>query len=313
MRLRWLLLTIAIPLVPLAAWANQNDLHLYALGDPNPGNAACPTCKVYSTAGDTLFAQLGTEFGAAMAPRFGSPADTLGFSAFDVGVEYGFTFVNNNKDYWRASESAIRPSISNFVPPNMLQTVGLRVRKGFGFSFEMDAWTNYLINSEMFMTGVDGKWAINEGFYYLPDLAIRVSASRLFGSADLDMTIFGGDVVMSKSFGIGGQANLTPYFGFGLLWVNFASHVLVDPSNLDPTNLNHTPPDFFVWSSPAGGPVQMQRFYGGLRFVTYIAEVLFEGVYTPLPATVTPGFAGASPVPMGGAVTTFTVKLAFSH
>ena len=46
------------------------------------------------------------------------------------------------------------------------------------------------------------KWAINEGFAYLPDLGVKVSATRLFNAAELNLTALGVDLGIGKQFAL---------------------------------------------------------------------------------------------------------------
>jgi len=108
----------------------------------------------------------------------------------------------------------------------VLTTMQIHVRKGLPFSFELGGTLTKLMESDMFALGGELKWAFNEGFYYLPDIAVRVAANRLLGSRDLDMLTGGLDVSISHPFGIGGLLSVTPYAGWNLLFVNASSHVL---------------------------------------------------------------------------------------
>jgi hypothetical protein len=179
-------------------------------------------CAIEQVYGDNeLFQKFATEFGMVMSPKFLAPAETLGLAGFDVGLEASFTPIDTSKEYWEKASP-----VEGQKPDSVLTTMQIHVRKGLPFSFELGGTLTKLMNSDIFALGGELKWAFNEGFYYLPDLAVRLSANRLLGSKDLDMLTGGLDLSISHPFGIGGLLSLTPYAGWNLLFVNASSHVL---------------------------------------------------------------------------------------
>ena len=77
------------------------------------------------------------------------------------------------------------------------------------------------------MLGADFKIAWHESFFrYAPAFATRVSFARLFGASDLDIMTGEIDGMMSLPFGVGGMAQITPYAGYGQLFVNINSQVI---------------------------------------------------------------------------------------
>ncbi len=87
------------------------------------------------------------------------------------------------------------------------------MRKGFPFSFEVGARAAWIDRSSMAVGTLEAKCAINEGFLYLPDVAIRGYVTRLFNTRDFDLTTFGFDLGVGREFPIGGMITLTPYAG----------------------------------------------------------------------------------------------------
>ncbi len=192
-----------------------------ASGAPAP----CPTdgvdCTIAVHADNELFKDFAREFGLVMAPKFLAPAETLGQAGFSVGVDASFSTIDNSKEHWKKASPE-----PGKVPDSMLSTMQVHVRKGLPFSFELGGTMTTLFDSNTIALGGELKWAFNEGFYYLPDIAVRGSVNRLLGSRDLDLLTGGVDVSVSHPFGIGGMVNVTPYAGWSLLFVNASSHVL---------------------------------------------------------------------------------------
>ncbi len=72
------------------------------------------------------------------------------------------------------------------------------------------------------------KLALQEGFHdwVLPSFAVRGSVSQLLGTSQVNMTVWGVDVLISKAFGIGGTARIEPYFGWNVLFIDARSGVI---------------------------------------------------------------------------------------
>ena len=66
---------------------------------------------------------------------------------------------------------------------------------------------------------VELKWAINEGYTYLPDIAVRAHISKLFNARNFDLIAGGVDLGVGKRFAIAGTLTLTPYVGWNLVFV----------------------------------------------------------------------------------------------
>lgn len=186
------------------------SFNLYAGGqnDLNLSNLSYYDYSKKSYVGnETAFLKLVNELGVATAPKLLSPGSTLGQAGFELGLETSLTPINSNSDYWKNAVEGGRPS-------DILTIGSFRLRKGFPQSFEIGTSVSYIFLSQMFLGGVEAKWALNEGFYYLPDLAVRFAINRLFNAKDLDLTNGGIDAILSKTFGVGGFMQLTPYFAY---------------------------------------------------------------------------------------------------
>lgn len=160
-------------------------------------------------------------------------------------------------------------------------TSHLQIRKGLPFSFEVAGNMAYLFASEMFTMGADLRWALNEGFYYFPDVAVRGTVNTLMGSRDLNMVTTGWDVSMSKAFDISGVMSLTPYVGYQQLYIIASSRLLnaypqdPRPPQFDPSNPNNTFSPEFVFAQRT---YKADRLFFGGRLNVWIMSFTLEAV-----------------------------------
>ncbi len=271
----------AVLLTASSAMALGNDLVLTRFADFDPqeygtDNAPCiNACGTVSTNRQN-FENLVEDMGQIMGPKIGAPAETLGEAGFALSFLTTFSFIDSNEAHWDALENR---------DPSTMFSGALQVRKGLPFSFEVAGNFGYLFNSEMFTLGADLKWALNEGFYYFPDLAVRGSANTLVGSTDLNLLTAGGDMSASKSFGISGVMNITPYVGYQMLFVIGSSRLLNSypqdprPPQFDtdqPTGPGSTTfnPEFVFEQYDT----QVNRFFFGASLNVWIIDLTLEGV-----------------------------------
>ena len=269
------------------AYALDNDLVLSRFSEFDPqefsvrdenGNITTPCVNACGTVATNRqnFENLVEDLGQVLGPKMGAPAETLGEAGFAFNFLTTFSFIDTDASHWEALEDK---------DPGTMFSGAFQVRKGLPFSFEVAGNFGYLFNSELFTLGADLKWALNEGFYYFPDLAIRGSANTLVGSPELNLVTAGGDMSASKSFGISGVMRLTPYVGYQMLFV-IGSSRLVNAYPQDPR-----PPQFD--SDTPTGPgsttfnpefvfsqydTQVNRFFFGAVLNVWVMDLVLEGV-----------------------------------
>ncbi|MFU8804797.1 MAG: hypothetical protein ACNA8W_13360 [Bradymonadaceae bacterium] len=266
---------VAAMAMAMPAFAGDNDLVLSRFGTFE--NQGCePACGRVEP-NEQLFHDLVRDLGLVLAPRFASPSDTLGQAGFAFHMMGSMTSVDRNSDHWRTG-------VENRSPDAQFFTSHLQVRKGLPFSFEVAGNMAHLGGSEMFTLGGDVKWALNEGFYYFPDVAVRGSVNTLLGADDLNMVTAGWDVGMSKAFDISGVMALTPYVGYQQLYIVASSRLLnaypqdPRPPQYDPNDPQRVFSPEFVFSQKT---IQANRFVAGGRLNVWILSFLFETVYSP--------------------------------
>lgn len=273
-----------------AVWADENDFQLDRFSPCREGTVAGETCQARASFNpddpnlDPVIAEqarvslqrfdnFALALGQIFAPTFLSPAETLGEAGFAFGFETKFS-VASSGDYWFALNSVdgTADNAESEKPP-LFVIIQAHARKGLPFSFEIDASVAHLTNSEMVWLGGGVKWSLNEGFIYIPDLAVRGFGGVLTGAPDLNLVNAGFDVSLSKSFGLGGIFSLTPYAGYSLVFVIASSRVLdADPGfGLTPSG-GYAPEFVFAQKTQ-----NASRGFVGLRFVVDVFTLTVEG------------------------------------
>lgn len=235
-------LILALGLMGTApAWALDYDptlSRLCVVVDP----ASPSPCSDSPRADQRAFGELSEAFGLAMAPRLLAPAETLGINGFAFAFQFGLTGVDDSASFWERGVRANEGTPATIDRPGSLQTVHLDLRKGLPYSVELGAHLTHLFNSELFGLGGSVKVALTEGLVEVPiDVAVRVGASRVVGSSELDMTLGNLDLIVSHRLGLR-TLSLTPYLAYSPLLI-LASSGVVDSSPGDST----TPTGTFVF------------------------------------------------------------------
>lgn len=195
---------------PVIAAAGKLDISLNGFIDC-VGSDCTPQLREY----ETFLA----EYLFGISPPKLSPAETLGYSGFYIGVEGSLTPRPLGRE---AEERWLRGNPSDEVQ-RVVWNPGIHIRKGLPFSFELGSRVSFLILSELVTLGGEVKWSLFEGFRtgwkgYLPDLAVRGQIARVLGQSDVDITLAGLDASLSYAFGLGGTIVLTPYLGYQFMW-----------------------------------------------------------------------------------------------
>ena len=216
-----LALLAALGLSPTVAQAGPYDVTLRGLGRPVPNDLNDPAYL--------RFKKLGNELGLAMAPRPLAPAETLGISGFEFSLVSTFADINESADYWQGQPGSpvfLGVADGDGIPVGFWIPT-LHIRKGLPLSTELGITASYLSFSEMFLLGAEAKIGIHEKFTkWSPDIAVRGAIGSLFGNSDMKLTTIEVDVLTSYAFGIDGVMHLTPYAGWGLVFVDVISGVI---------------------------------------------------------------------------------------
>jgi len=285
----WLGLASAAVCLPLTAHAYPNDLDFSGLvkwdGDCDPygdNGAQCVPARDSENRvlpDQRAYDNLVEEMGVLMAPRDVGLAKTPGQAGFDVGAEVSIHKFNNQNNYWaRSMEKAARRNGDAVFP--QLGTLQVWLKKGLPYSLEIQGGGTYLIESRYFAVGAMGKWTLNEGFFWFPDLALTAGANRVLcvgmpssplapndpepaqrgtalNSCPADLNLFTATVgaVISKSFSLLGMFNVSPYAGWQKIFVHsFGPRVRLDErsNDLDSPNDSVRFRDYKIWGDLVG-------------------------------------------------------------
>ncbi|MHB8878696.1 MAG: hypothetical protein ACYC8T_33775 [Myxococcaceae bacterium] len=260
--------TVAVLLTGSAALADPNDFSIYKLGNPAVSPEANANFRIFAR-----------ELGAALTSVNLSPPETLGHAAFAIHAELSVVQL-------RTTGTGAFNLPTQGPAPSTLLIPSAHIRKGLPFSFEIGARTGWIEKSRMGVGTIEVKWAMNEGFAFLPDLGVRGYGTRLFNSRDFDLTAAGLDLGLGKQFAIGGMVTLYPYVGWNLVWVSATSNnVDFNPGRSQESSIRTSTAqlqDTTVFEDVGLGANQHNRFYGGLRFIGGVVQIGAEISYSSL-------------------------------
>jgi hypothetical protein len=265
-----------IVLTALPAQSADNDFVLSRFGTFKRTECDSDSACGYVERDDELFRKLARDVGQVFAPRFLNPSSTLGEAGFAMNLALSMSLIDNDAEHWQKA-------VQNKDPSSALTTAHLQIRKGLPFSFEIAGDMAYLVSSEMFNLGAQMQWALNEGFYYFPDIAVRGTVNNLIGAQDLNLITAGWDISISKGFDIQGMMRLAPYLGYQQLHVIGSSRVLnaypQDPrppqfDEDDPSGRTSFSPEF-VFSQQHEA---INRFFAGTRLKVWVLNFALEAV-----------------------------------
>jgi hypothetical protein len=265
---RWM--ALATLLSGAAAHADKNDLRIAQLGNPDPTGAnASATARADFQA-----------FARAMSASLTSvnlmPPETLGHAAFNVNAELSVVSL----------PSSIRIPTESPQPGTML-VPSFHVRKGLPFSVELGGRVGWVEKSRMVAATGELKWAVNEGFTYLPDIGVRGHVTKLLGAQDLSLTSTGLDAGIGKQFPLGGMVTLTPYGGLDFTFVSAKSATLDFQPDRPYSTTVENGSVAALQNTGSYGRLRFhenmtQRIYGGARFIGGVLQLGAELSFTRL-------------------------------
>jgi len=153
----------------------------------------------------------------AVHPKMGGPASTLGGRGIDFGYQISMIDIDEEAEHWTKPMGK---------PDSLLLAHHFYVRKGLPFSIELGGILTHLENTNIWAVALELKWAFLEGNKYAPDFGFRTHVNTLLGNRDMVMITTGGELIVSKAFGVGGLVQITPYAGYELNYAHTRSHVL---------------------------------------------------------------------------------------
>jgi hypothetical protein len=263
-------IVLAIIAAATPAAADPNDLVLSRLATPvTVGNTTTYVPQ------DVEFRSLASQLGVVLAPHLLTPADTNGFSGFQMSVDYATTSIDSDASYWKARDGGTASS---------LRTVGFFVRKGMWFpvpSFEVGAGAVHLVDSSTWAAQLYAKLALHEGYHDLPlpSLAVRGAVSRMMNQRELDLTVASLDVLVSKHIGVGGTWRLDPFLGWNVLFIVPRSEVIDPTPNVDPLKMGNESDALLNFVFHDQNDIIRNRFMAGAKLQYYVFQLTLEYQY----------------------------------
>ncbi len=243
-RLLALLAAVLAFAVPTAQAGEPLDLDITRLGPPGAqvwanarcaGTTPCPvTAADQALASDARmrFAMLSSELALSLSSALLEPAATIGHSGFSFDLESAYTTVHKEVV---GGSTAFTPAPAdyprNYWPtrtktPSGLLVPSFHVRKSLPYSIELGGRILYLSQSSYFAAQIHGKWAIQEGYAMIPDVALLVAHTIFLGQKDLNLAATDLTLLTSKRFGVNAVMSLTPYLALRFLRVQASSDLI---------------------------------------------------------------------------------------
>lgn len=248
------------------AFADAYDFKIGQLGDPRSVSGANAHFRAFSK-----------RVAAAMSSVNLMPPETLGHSAFAISAELSVV------DLQGATSTDDMPTTRPMSGALFLPSI--HIRKGLPWSFELGVRASWFEKSRMGAGTLELKWALNEGFTYLPDIGVRGHVSKLLNSRDFDVTAGGVDLGIGKQFSIAGMVTLTPYIGWDLVFIGASSgNVDFTPTRslADSDAPSKQYENFGTFEGVASNANTNNRVYGGFRFIAGVLMLGFEVSYSIL-------------------------------
>lgn len=161
----------------------------------------------------TEFRDLSEDLGAALSYKSVQPAEPLGVTGFDLGLEVTGTDISK-------SSNALSKASGGSTAISTLYVPKLHVAKGLPFGIDVAASVAVVPTTNIRVVGAELRYALMEGGVALPAVAIRGAISSLSGVDQLSFSTKSVDISISKGF-----AMITPYAGVGQVWVDSKANI----------------------------------------------------------------------------------------
>lgn len=254
----------------MSAQAAPNDIDLIGLVDPVSGAPR-----------NDDFRKLTQELAVVMTPTSLQPAETTGQAGFDFALDYGVHDISESESYWK---DAVESRLSNRSLFPVHQTLGIRGRKGFvlpvPLTSELELGANWLVDSGLATLGGNLRVALNEGFAWLPDIAVMTGIQNLLGGDELQLVTITAGASISKGFAIAGSANFCPFVSYQSL-LTHASTKVFDPDPSDTSDIGNNKVfeeiPFYEWTN------RIDRISVGARLNIAIVQLTLGADFNLIP------------------------------
>lgn len=178
-------------------------LLLFGVSLLSSNRLAADTLETIDALSQEQFITFSQNMSAASNYRSLAPPEALGLLGFDVGLALSSTEVD--RDLFDLVSDGDFP-VSELILPR------LQVNKGLPFGFDIGASVSALAETDATVVGAEVRYSIVKGGVLTPNVAVRLSHSRLQGLDDLGMRSTGIELGISKGF-----LFLTPYANIGII------------------------------------------------------------------------------------------------
>jgi hypothetical protein len=152
------------------------------------------------------FRSVSEDLGSALSYKGVVPAESMGITGFDIGLEVTQTDLAKSAALWKTLTGS---DFSKLYVPK------LHVTKGLPLNIDIGAFYSAVPTTDIKLYGGELRWASMEGSTAMPAVAVRGALTKLSGVNQLSLDTKSLDVSISKGF-----AMLTPYAGIGQVWTN---------------------------------------------------------------------------------------------
>jgi hypothetical protein len=269
------------------ARAEPYDVELRRLGPPTAAvwagafpaqcpDPTAPACVQAANDALTRFGILSSQMALGLTTGLLETATTTGHSGFDVALEVSQMGVSP-KPVGTSPAGAWTPwPVVSSKSMYELSTAAVHVRKALPWSLEVGARLLYPSQSSYFAAQVEARWALNEGYRYVPDVAVRAAHTQLFAHPTWNLSSTDLEAILSKAFGVNGVMSLAPYGGLRFSFVHASSDALV----FSTTATGTAPPGGYPATAAFPGfNSTFTRATVGLRLKTYAVSLAAEGTY----------------------------------
>ena len=163
--------------------------------------------KFEDTYSQQNFKDLTKELGAALSFNPITPAESLGITGFDIGVEVSATKIDNKKEHWT--------KVFQNDAPSIIPVPRIHIQKGLPWGIDVGVMYSKVPSSNITLFGFELKYAVLQGDTILPAIAVRGAYSKLGGVEDLDLSTMQADLMISKGF-----LMFTPYAGVSAIKIS---------------------------------------------------------------------------------------------
>lgn len=151
------------------------------------------------------FKLLSEDLSSALSYKAVAPAEPLGLTGFDIGLELSATTMKNADDW------AVAVSDGDAI--DTLPVPKLHLHKGLPLDIDVGVVYTSTPSTNIKLIGGELRYAIISGNVALPAVAVRGTMTRLSGVDDLSFDSKGLELAVSKGF-----AMITPYATIGQIW-----------------------------------------------------------------------------------------------